>query len=199
MAAVVFPEDKDTTYYFVDWAEQGELVLTLAKKILAKEHHTFDRLVALATGGLSMSRALKDYVGIPKLSSVHISFYRGIGETNEMPVITQSIPANISGETVLIFDDKNDSGKTVEIAKEYLKLRGAKSCTVATLWQTPYTKHPSDFFAKETTDWIIFPDEIRETITLLRDKWQKKGVAGKDIDKRLRDIGFQQKQLDLVA
>jgi len=195
--AVSFSNDDHISYRFVDWAEWGGLAYKLAKLILVHEQ-PFDRIIALATGGLTLSRAMKDYLGIPKLSSLHISFYSGIGSTNKTPIISQSVSTNIEGERVLIFDDINDSGETMKVAKAYLTMRGAKELVTTSILQKPHTKTPSDYHVLNSTEWIIFPDEIRETITFLFDKWSRQKLSLSAIKSRLRKIGFTNEHLAII-
>ncbi len=195
MDPVKFPQDNNITYHYYSWQELGSLTEKLARQILQK-NLKIDRLIALATGGLTMSRALRDYLGLKKLASIKIEFYSDIATRKPTPVITQSLPLNIDGENILIFDDINDTGRTLQAAKQYLSLRGARQIYTATLFQKPHTTHPSDFFQQETTSWIIFPDEVRETITLLARRWQQ-NLSPKEIKDRLSQIGFTSKQLDM--
>lgn len=198
MSEIAFENDDNITYRFVDWGQWGSLTYGLAKKILENEK-SFDRIIALATGGLTLSRAMKDYLNIPKLSSIHISFYTGIGTKGKQPVITESLGSDIQGEHILVFDDINDSGGTLKVAKEYLAMRGASSIVTATIFQKPVTSLPSDYHVEDTDYWIIMPDEVRETITVLTKKWQGQQLSSEDITSRLIKIGFEHKHIDLIT
>ncbi|MFH2019655.1 MAG: phosphoribosyltransferase family protein [bacterium] len=195
--SVSFSNDDNITYRFVDWEEWGSLSYKLAKLILAGEK-PFDRIIALATGGLTLSRAMKDYLGISKLSSLHISFYDGIASTTKTPIISQSVSTNIEGERVLIFDDINDSGETMKVAKAYLTMHGPKEIVTSSILEKPHTKTPSDYHVLNSTEWIIFPDEIRETITFLYKKWSKQKLSLPSIKSRLMKIGFTNQHLALI-
>ncbi len=181
---------REPAYRLISWAEYGDLVFRLAEKI---KSGSYVRIVALATGGLTMSRAIKDYLGIRKLSTLEISFYTGIGEKGKTPIITQSLSSNVEGEDILIFDDINDSGNTLKTAVAYLKLRGATKITTATIFQKPHTLFPSDHFVEETTDWIIYPDEIQETIKELKKIWGKKPKSA--VSASLSAIGFSEEHI----
>ena len=172
----------------------GSLCFTLAQEIL-KKGQEFDRLIALAKGGLTWSRTLLDYLKIPKVSTFQVKFYQDIGKTKREPIIVQSLPVTIEGEKILVFDDVADSGETLKIAKEYLKMCGAKRVSSATLFIKTWTKVKPDFHAQETDAWIIFPHEIREMIELLSAKWNKKGISQKEIKIRLLKIGLPKEQI----
>ena len=197
MNAVSFPNDSDISYRFLDWPEWGTMAYELAAKILSHEA-PFDRLVALATGGLTLSRAMKDYLQIKRLSSLHINFYTNIGETAKTPIIRESIGSNIEGERILVFDDINDTGGSLRTACNYLQIRGAKQVVTATTFQKPVTTFPSDYFVEETSDWVIFPDEVRETIVALTAKWHAAKISDDEIQTRLKTIGFLDLHLDLI-
>jgi uncharacterized protein len=198
MSLVSFPQDQDISYLFLDWGELGALAYELSAQILSKNTQPYNRLIALATGGHTMSKALKDYLNIGKISSMQISFYTQIGQKAKTPVITQSIATDIQNERVLVFDDINDSGHTLEVAIDYLKLRGVKSVETATLLQKPHTQHPSTYFGQETKSWIIFPDEVRETVSDLTARWQEQGHTNSEIHARLTQIGLSEAHIALV-
>ncbi|MEN8253552.1 MAG: phosphoribosyltransferase [Patescibacteria group bacterium] len=178
--------------------ELGGLVFNLAEKIIAKNRE-YDRLVAPAKGGLTFARSLVDLLKIPDVSSIKIEFYTDIATTNATPIITQSLPVNIKGERVLIYDDLIDSGETLELASKYLKQAGAKSVDTAVIFRKTWTKKDSNFFVAESDSWIIFPNETRETITLLENSWKEKGDNPKKIRQQLLEIGFKQEELALFA
>ena len=186
--------EEDLSYLYCSWEKLGNLAERLVFKILGRGLK-FDRIVALATGGLAMSRFLKDSLGVEKLSVMQVEFYTGIGETRELPVITQSVPVSVKGERILVFDDINDTGKTLKTAVSYLKLRGAKRIYTSVIFQKPHTSFPSDFYAEETTSWVIFPDEARETIELLKKRWCKR-LPLEEIRKRLLEIGFNKRLVE---
>ena len=185
----------DTDYQFYTWQQLGEDVFTLSKKML-DQNMQFDRIVALAKGGLTFSRSVVDYLQIPNISSIQIEFYSGINEKQKTPVITQSLPVSIKNERVLIFDDIADSGETLALAKKYLQYHGAKSLHTATLFTKPQSVITPDFFVHETTAWVIFPNEVRETIELLNKKWKDVGDSQTRIKEQLLSIGFPKNEVE---
>ena len=197
MEAVKFPKDHGMSYRFIDWGEMGQYIYELAGKILPHEKK-FDRIIALATGGLTMSRALKDLLQIPRHSTIQISFYTGVGERSAMPVISQSVATNIEGERILIFDDINETGGSLKTAKQYCEMRGAKEIVTATIFQKPHTQFPSDYYAKGENCWLLLPDEIREMGQLLTAKWRKQGLTDKQVETRLKKVGFSQEHIEFI-
>lgn len=186
----------DQTYEYYPWAQLGEDVFKLAQNV-AKSGKKFDRLIALAKGGLTFSRSLVDYLDIPEVSSLQIEFYTGIGETAKTPVITQSLPVTVRNERVLIFDDIVDTGETLKLAVQYLKYHGASEISTATLVSKPWTTFSADFSVRDTKAWVIFPHETRETIQLLGQMWAKKGDSPEKVSKQLLEIGFSKPEVAL--
>ncbi|MEO8581024.1 MAG: phosphoribosyltransferase [Patescibacteria group bacterium] len=183
----------DISYQFQNWAELGQDIFELAKKII-ESGEQFDRVIALAKGGLTFSRSLVDYLNIEDVSSLHIEFYNSINSTNTMPVITQSIPVSLKNEKVLLFDDLVDSGRTMETALEYLKHRGVASVKTAAFFYKPKTSITPDFFVREVSAWIVFPNELRETTLELANMWSAKGMDTDKIQIHLNEIGLPQEQ-----
>lgn len=186
------------TYEYYPWAQLGEDIFSMAQEIL-KSGKKFDRLVALAKGGLTFSRSLVDYLAIPEVSSLQIEFYTGVGETAKTPVITQSLPVTVRNEHILLFDDIVDSGETLKLAVQYLGYHGAASITTSALVSKPWTKYPANFSARSTKAWIVFPNETRETIQILVKMWQEKGDSPEVIEKQLLEIGFSQAEVALFS
>lgn len=188
----------DQLYQMYTWEEFGEDVFTLAAKI-SEQHLKIDRVIALAKGGVTISRPVLDLLGLAEMSSIQIEFYNGIASTEQMPVITQSLPVRIKGESILILDDLSDSGESFIAAVHYLSQHGTTKIQTASLLIKPWSKFKPDFFVRETKAWIIFPWEIRETILLLSDMWKKKGDSKDKIKKQLRQVGFTTQQISTFA
>jgi len=186
----------DQTYEYYPWAQLGEDIFKLAQDI-SQSGKKFDRLIALAKGGLTFSRSLVDFLDIPDVSSLQIEFYTGIGETAKTPVITQSLPVTVKNERILLFDDIVDSGETLKLAVQYLKYHGASEITTSALVGKPWTTFKADFTAKSTEAWIIFPNETRETIQILTGIWSKKGDGRSTITKQLLAVGFSEPEVAL--
>lgn len=188
------PTIHNIPYEFYSWAELGEDIFELSKKIL-ESGQEFDRIVALAKGGLAFSRSLVDYLKVDNVSSIQIEMYAGINEVQHLPVITQSLPTSIRHEKILVFDDLADSGETLKLAVDYLKHHGPKSVHTATLMVKPHTVFTPDFWVRETSAWVIFPNEVRETITQLVGMWTKNGDDTATIQRQLTQIGLPAKEI----
>jgi hypoxanthine phosphoribosyltransferase len=69
-----------------------------------------------------------------------------------------------------------------------LTRRGAKELTAATLYYKPSSIVKPKHYVSETTDWVVFPWEIFETIKELADGMQEKELE--DIKIQLKNIGL---------
>jgi hypothetical protein len=183
------------TYEYISWDDLGQEMFHLAQKILAKAER-YDRIVALAKGGVTFARALADHLNIKEISSIQIEFYSGIGQTKKTPVITQTLPVSIRDNNILIVDDIVDSGETMQLATDYLRYHGIKNVATCTLISKPWSKYQVDFYVHPSEAWVIFPYESRETIQLLSEMWQKYGDSQDQIKKQLVEIGFSKAEVE---
>jgi len=186
----------DQVYEYYSWQDLGDHSFDLAKQILKKEGK-FDRLIALAKSGLTCSRTLRDYLGIPHLSILDVEFYTGINETAKKPVINQSLPISIKNERILLYDDIVDTGETFSLAIQYLNFHGAASITTTSLFTKPWTSIKPNYSSRESKAWIICPHEIREMIGILTKLWLKKGDSPQKIQAQLLKIGLPESEVAL--
>jgi len=185
-------------YEYYSWELLGDATFSLAKQII-ESGLKFDRIIALAKGGLTFSRSMVDFLNVKAVSSIQIEFYTGIGTTAKTPVITQSLPVSVKGERILIFDDILDTGETMKLAKEYVAYHGADSIHTAVLIKKPWSSSPVDFASRESKAWVIFPNEVRETINTLVLNWKKAGDSSDTIHTQLEQIGFSKAQVAFFA
>lgn len=181
-------------YITPSWEDMGKLSFALAKSILNK-NVKIDRLVALAKGGVTWSGTLLDYLNLDKISVFQIKFYTDIYKKDHRPIIVQSLPVQVENENILLVDDVVDSGETIQVAKSYLAMCGAKTITTASLFIKPWSKTKPDFYAESTKAWIIFPHEIREMITLLHNQWKKNHLGLHEIKQRLISLGIPKNEV----
>lgn len=174
-------------YLGLTWSQMGKLTVSLAQKIKTSGNH-YDRIIALAKGGLGWARQLQDILAVPELSSIQISFYTGIGQTKKSPIVIQSLPITIKDEKILIYDDVVDSGETLALAKDYIKIHGAGRVHSAAHFTKSWTKIVPDFVAASTNAWIIFPHDCLENLRLIHHRWGK--LDKKELKERLTRLNI---------
>ncbi len=181
-------------YIAPSWEEMGNLTFLLSKMIM-RSGKKYDRVVALAKGGWTWARTLVDYLRIDNIASIHIKFYSGVRKTNVKPVILQSLSTSINNEKILLLDDVADSGKTLQLAQEYLLKCGAKNVDTATLFYKPHSVYKPEYYAYTTSAWVIFPHEVREIIELSGSAWLKKGLKKNEVLARFKNLNLPEEQV----
>jgi len=182
-------------YLLPTWEDLDNLCFEMSQKIL-KDQKSFDRLVTLIKGGLAFSRTMCDYLNIKNLSTLQISYYENIGQTKDKPQILQSLPIKITNEKILLFDDVVNSGESLKVCLDYLRLQNPASITIASLFLKEKSILKPDYFGALTDVWIIFPNETRETIALLTKTWLSSGKTQEEINQNLLSMNFSPPQLN---
>lgn len=177
--------------------EINEHLFDLAKKIIDSKMK-YDRVVALARGGVSIAQSLSDLIGVKRISVIQSEMYSGVYEV-KTPIIVQPLAANIKGEQILLIDDLADSGETLLFAKQYLAAHGPASVQTATLASKPWTKITPDFYELQSEAWIIFPWEVRETIQTLTQMWSQKQASPSQIHQNLTLLGYNKDQIETFS
>ncbi len=144
----------------ISWQQYEKDAISLAKKI-QDEYGRIDEIIAIARGGVVLSRILSDILDA-KISFITIESYKNF-EQKKDPVITQLVSKEFKGEKVLLIDELADTGATFLRAVEYLKKLPIKTIITAAPYIKPTTKYIPHFYVKKLDGWIILPYELRET------------------------------------
>lgn len=185
----------DIPFVLLNWEDLTKLTKNLAKQVKSCDRQ-YDRIVALANGGLTMVRLLADELELLDISLLQISSYSGVAEHDPEPIILQGLPEQVAGQRLLIFEDIVDTGATLQVLDKYLDTLGVHEFDVATLVEKSHTVRQAEFVAERINSWIIFPYETRETIEDLQSKWQAAGKDLSEIRGNLLQIGFTKEQID---
>ncbi len=178
-------------YLSVTWNEFHSLSLLLAQQIL-ESNKPIDEIVAIARGGLSLGLILTDFLQKP-ISTITIQSYTDIKKQG-LVQITSKLGKPIRGKHILLVDDIADSGKTFHRAIQYLQEFKPSTITTATLFYKPHSSFKPNFFAKETTAWILLPHEVTEWVKTFTQKMESKGKSKAEIQQFLASLGYTQKQ-----
>lgn len=187
-----FPGDS-VVYSVPNWDELTELAFQLSLQISA-DGHRFPVMVTLAKGGLPLARILADFLHIPVILSIGVSFYTGIGTRATTPQIYQDISPleTIRGKSVLLFDDVAESGESLIFAKDYLKVSGAEEVITSSLFYKEKSKIIPDYVGQHTNEWVVFPFEAMETHAYLSARWQQDGVPQAEQHQRFLQLGLRE-------
>ncbi len=182
-------------YLPVSWSEYHSLSQKVSATILAHDK-PFDIIVAIGRGGLTFGHLLSDFLRIP-IASITIQSYTDIQKQGEVE-ITDGLSRRIEGKRVLLVDDIADTGKTLVRAVSYLKEFSPKTVTTATLFYKPHSTVRPDYFARQTTRWILQPFEVTEWVYTFTKKMTAEGKSKKEIQTFLEQLGYNEQQIKFV-
>jgi len=143
-----------------DFASLMKELISRIKSIIDSRGIAFDAIVGISTGGLAPTAVVANEFGI-KPFIVGIRYYKDIELRMEKPELFENISSSLYGKHVLLIDDVADTGKTIELAKEYIYMKGALSVIVATLHYKPHCAIMPDAYVVATDKWIVYPWEIQ--------------------------------------
>jgi hypoxanthine phosphoribosyltransferase len=168
------------------WNQIYEMLLNLAEKI-RKNGFKPEIIVGVSRGGWPPARVLSDLLDNPNLANVKAEFYLGVAETKGEPILTQPVSMAVAGKKVLIVDEVADTGKSLKLVKEHIIKEGATEVKIVTVYHKPWSVIVPDYYGKETSRWIVFPWEIKETIRKIVKKCREKGkYIGKEAAKLVK-------------
>jgi hypoxanthine phosphoribosyltransferase len=168
------------------WNQIYKMLLSIAEKIRKDNFHP-DVIVGVSRGGWPPARVLSDLLDNPNLANVRVEFYLGVAETKGEPTLTQPVSTTVLDKKVLVVDEVADTGKSLEIIKRHLEKEGSTEVRIATVYYKPWSIITPDYYAKETSRWIVFPWEVKETIKKIVKKCKEKNMPlEKAIEKLVR-------------
>lgn len=146
------------------WDGFGTATRDLARTILASGFEP-EVVVAIARGGLLPAGAIAYGLGAKNCGAINVEFYTGIGTVLDAPEVLppELDMAYLDGRRVLLVDDVADSGKTLALAVQLLKDKGADVRSV-TIYTKPTTIIQPDYAWKDTDLWINFPWSFQGTV-----------------------------------
>jgi hypoxanthine phosphoribosyltransferase len=177
------------------WNRIYDMLIELADKVRTNCFKP-DILVGISRGGWLPTRVLSDLLENPYTTSVGVEFYVGVYETNREPILTQPLSVSAFNKKILLVDDVVDTGKSAMLVKSHLVGEGTKETRLLTLYYKPWSIVKPDFYGKETSDWIVFPWEIKETLKKLVEKYKEKPELVKEITSRLIRDGVPKKLIE---
>ena len=170
----------NTQYEVPTWNQIYDMLLTQAQKIQSDGYKP-DIIVGIARGGLVPSRILADLLETRDFAIITIEYYVGIGQRSKEPILKQCLHTQLPDKKVLLVDDVSDGGRSLQLAKKHLQEQGAKEIRIATVYCKPGTITMPDYFEKETSHWIVFPWEAKETMAKIIQKVEGKRAINKEI------------------
>ncbi len=131
-----------------------------------------DTVVAVARGGFGPARFLCDFLDVSRLLSLQVRHYGAGAHAEAAAEVSEGLYGDIAGRQVLLVDDVNDSGDTLEAAVPYLLQRGPAAVRTAVLHEKANTSRTADFRSGyiEQWRWMLYPWALVEDVgQFLRD------------------------------
>jgi hypoxanthine phosphoribosyltransferase len=157
----------------------------LARQVQA-DHFSPDVVIAIARGGFVPARLLCDYLDIYNLSCIRIAHYTGT-EISEQARLSIPLNIDIRDMSVLLVDDVDDTGDTLQLALTHLHSFSPADIRTAVLHHKIISSIVPDYFAVKVTEWrwITYPWAITEDVLGLVRKMQPTPVS---IDEAMRNL-----------
>ena len=139
------------------WETFGDAAQELAQ-VIAGDGFRPDLILAIARGGMFVAGALGYALSVKNLHLMNVEFYNGVGSTLDMPVMLPPVPSAVdfSQKKVLIADDVADTGKTLELVRDFVSDHVAEVRS-AVIYEKPQSLIKCDYVWKRTDAWINFP------------------------------------------
>lgn len=177
------------------WEQIYEALLNLANRIRENDFKA-DVIVGVSRGGWPPARIMSDLLENPELANVRAEFYLGVAKTKGDPVITQHVSTSVTDKKVLIVDEVADTGKSLRLVKSHLEEQGATEVKIMTIYYKPWSIVVPDWYAKETSCWIVFPWERKETVRQVLEEYRDQGKSVDEAVEKLVRSGLSRKLVD---
>jgi len=112
-------------------------------------------IVAIARGGLTLSHAMAEGLGIRDVQSIRTELYDYTTKRDELSIFGECQLNDI--KKVLVVDDISDSGETLRLIMNDLTLKNSNiEFKTATLFYKKTSVYEPNFWINEADDWIDF-------------------------------------------
>ena len=116
---------------------------------------TFDSIIAIARGGMTLAHLLGEYYDIREVYSINTIGYEDTTKLESVKVF--NVPELNEAKSVLIVDDIVDSGDTlIEVLKVLRQMYPAVIFKTASLFYKKSAKIAPDWYVQEADKWIEF-------------------------------------------
>ena len=142
-----------------------DLAYTLGDKVRASGFMP-DLVVAVSRGGFTPARVLCDVLGIFNLTSIRVVHYRKAAAKEQSAYVEYPLCIPVAGLRVLVVDDVNDSGDTLQVARAHIASLGPAEVRTAVLLEKLTSPIRADYAADTITEWrwLIYPWAVVEDI-----------------------------------
>jgi hypoxanthine phosphoribosyltransferase len=146
-------DDRETLSYEAFGTASRELAQQVADSSFEP-----DLILSIARGGLFLGGALGYALEVKNLFVMNVEFYTDVDERLDLPVVLPPTldAVDLTGAHVLVADDVADTGKTLELVRDFCAGYVAEVRT-AVIYEKPRSIVACDYVWQRTDRWIDFP------------------------------------------
>lgn len=141
---------------FLTWNDITSTCNIVAERII-NSGFKVDVIVGILRGGIIPATIIADILGIEDIGVIDIKFYQAPNIRREKPILKQPLTLPIYNKNTLIVDDVSDTGRTLQLALDYIRHYSPKEIKTVTLYVKPWTNLIPDYYAEITDKWLVFP------------------------------------------
>ena len=143
--------------------DNEDVAALLLKVIKQMKGFRPDIIIGIARGGIPISHEISEVLGV-HCEVIRFQRYMGRMKFAQTLHIIKEPKTAMKGKNVLVVDDVSDKGDSLKAAEKYLASKGVKKKDIKclTLHAKPWTKKQPDFVASKTTNWLIYPWDLKE-------------------------------------
>lgn len=162
-----------------------------------------DAVIAVARGGFMPARFVCDFLGVSRLLSLKVRHYAAGAHAETRAEVTEPLGSSIRGARVLLVDDVNDSGETLEAARPYLEGLAPAAIRTAVLHEKSNTRCRADHVAEPIDEWrwILYPwavvEDVGEFVRKMRPPPRNRSELLRRLDER-HGLALSEAELDRV-
>lgn len=125
-----------------------------------------DTVVAIARGGFMPARVLCDFLHVSRLLSIKVGHYEAGARFAGAAMVEYPLGGAIDGRRVLLVDDVNDSGDTLQAALSHLREQSPAALHSAVLHEKSTTTCAAEFKAEILREWrwVLYPWAVVEDV-----------------------------------
>ena len=150
----------------ISWNEVERRCHRLADLIRSSAYQP-ELIIAIGRGGYVPARLLCDNLHLMALTSIKIEHYLAGADRQREALVRYPLKADIHGLRVLLVDDVNDTGDTLEVAIRHLREFYPAEIRTAVMHQKSSSSLQADYSARQVIKWrwLVYPWAVNEDVT----------------------------------